>query len=149
MDKWPYPEAYKAPPSNLPTVRAEFQVEEMEEIHRGPHQDKKGQLLRSSEDDHPRGRKKQFFFKNVRNYKSSDKPPVFNVRSLCPGKCDADVAELLAEYFNRISAEFLIWSEWCLTVIAATVRIALVDILDLSEVDIPAGVFFHPAVGWG
>ena len=35
------------------------------------------------------------------------------------------------------------------TVIAATVRIALVDILDLSEVDIPAGVFLHPAVGWG
>ena len=43
----------------------------------------------------------------------------------------------------------VIWSEWCLTVIAATVRIALVDILDLSEVDIPAVVFLHPAVGWG
>ena len=42
-----------------------------------------------------------------------------------------------------------IWSEWRLTVIPATVRIALVDILDLSEVDIPAGVFLHPAVGWG
>ena len=42
-----------------------------------------------------------------------------------------------------------IWSEWRLTVIAATMRIALVDILDLSEVDIPAGVFLHPAVGWG
>ena len=42
-----------------------------------------------------------------------------------------------------------IWSEWRLTVIAATVRIALVDILDLSEVDIPAGVFLHPVVGWG
>ena len=42
-----------------------------------------------------------------------------------------------------------IWSEWRLTVIAATVRIALVDILDLSEVVIPAGVFLHPAVGWG
>ena len=45
--------------------------------------------------------------------------------------------------------ELPIWSEWRLTVIAATVRIALVDILDLSEVDIPAGVFLHPAVGWG
>ena len=41
------------------------------------------------------------------------------------------------------------WSEWRLTVIAATVRIALVDILDLSEVDIPAGGFLYPAVGWG
>ena len=40
-------------------------------------------------------------------------------------------------------------SEWRLTVIAATVRIALVDILDLSEVDIPAGGFLYPAVGWG
>ena len=37
-----------------------------------------------------------------------------------------------------------IWSEWRLTVIAATVRIALVDILDLSEVDIPAGGFLYP-----
>ena len=44
---------------------------------------------------------------------------------------------------------FSIWSEWRLTVIAATVRIALVGILDLSEVVIPAGVFVHPAVGWG
>ena len=34
----------------------------------------------------------------------------------------------------------IIWSEWRLTVIAATVRIASVDILDLSEVVIPAGV---------
>ena len=42
-----------------------------------------------------------------------------------------------------------IWSEWRLTVIAATLRIALVDILDLSEVDIPAGGFLYPAVGWG
>ena len=42
-----------------------------------------------------------------------------------------------------------IWAEWRLTVIAATVRIALVDILDLSEVDIPAGGILHPAVGWG
>ena len=42
-----------------------------------------------------------------------------------------------------------IWSEWRLTVIAATVRIALVDILDLSEVDMPAGGFLCPAVGWG
>ena len=40
-------------------------------------------------------------------------------------------------------------SEWRLTVIAATVRIALVDILDLSEVSIPAGGFLYPAVGWG
>ena len=40
-------------------------------------------------------------------------------------------------------------TEWRLTVIAATVRIALVDILDLSEVDIPAGGFLYPAVGWG
>ena len=56
--------------------------------------------------------------------------------------------ELDFNMFYQIS-NGLIWSEWRLTVIAATVRIALVDILDLSEVDIPAGVFLHPAVGWG
>ena len=48
-----------------------------------------------------------------------------------------------------VIGQFCIWPEWRLTVIAATVRIALVDILVLSEVDIPAGEFLHPAVGWG
>ena len=43
--------------------------------------------------------------------------------------------------------DIYIWSEWRLTVIAATVRIALVDTLDLSEVFIRAGVFLHPTVG--
>ena len=42
-----------------------------------------------------------------------------------------------------------IYGRYSLTVIAATVRIALVDILDLFEVDIPAGGFLYPAVGWG
>ena len=50
---------------------------------------------------------------------------------------------------KAINISLNIWSEWRLTVIAATVRIALVDILDLSEVDIPAGGFLYPAVGWG
>ena len=49
----------------------------------------------------------------------------------------------------KVTELVFIWSEWRLTVIAATVRIALVDILDLSEVDIPAGGFLYPAVGWG
>ena len=53
------------------------------------------------------------------------------------------------EGFLSLSVAGGIWSEWPLTVIAATVRIALVDILDLSEVVIPAGVFLQPAVGWG
>ena len=38
-----------------------------------------------------------------------------------------------------------IWSEWRLTVIAATVRIALVDILDLAEVDIPCLLYTSPS----
>ena len=50
---------------------------------------------------------------------------------------------------DRLIASATILSEWRLTVIAATARIALVDILDLSEVDIPAGGFLYPAVGWG
>ena len=50
---------------------------------------------------------------------------------------------------RSLTPKIYIWSEWRLTVIADTVRIALVDILDLSEVDIPAGVFLHPTVGWG
>ena len=46
------------------------------------------------------------FFKNVRQYKSADKPTVFDVRTLCPGDSDLAVAEKLAEYFNTISQEF-------------------------------------------
>ena len=46
------------------------------------------------------------FFKNVRQYKSADKPTVFDVRSLCPGEEDLAVAEKLADYFNAISLEF-------------------------------------------
>ena len=45
---------------------------------------------------------------------------------------------------SSLKLQSSIWSEWRLTVIAATVRIALVDILDLSEVDIPAGCFYTP-----
>ena len=56
---------------------------------------------------------------------------------------------LLLWLTDGINFTVIIWSEWRLTVIAATVRIALVDILDLSEVDIPAGGFLHLAVGWG
>ena len=40
------------------------------------------------------------FFKNVRRYQSADKPAEFDIRSLCPGETDAQVAEKLAEYFN-------------------------------------------------
>ena len=46
------------------------------------------------------------FFKNVKRYKSSDKPAVFDVKTLCPGDSDQAVAEKLAEYFNAISHEF-------------------------------------------
>ena len=68
----------------------------------------------------------------------------------CDGICH-DITVIMESVAGHIHAKITdaeIWSEWRLTVIAATVRIALVDILDLSEVDIPAGVFLHPAVGW-
>ena len=42
-----------------------------------------------------------FFY--VRKYKSWDKPPVFDVRTLCPGETEAQVAERLPKYFNSIS----------------------------------------------
>ena len=46
------------------------------------------------------------FFKNVRRYKSADKPPEFDVRTLLPGMGDQEVAEQLASYFNTVSSEF-------------------------------------------
>ena len=54
-----------------------------------------------------------------------------------------------ALFLHPLQARKFIWSEWRLTVIAATVRIALVDILDLSEVDIPAGGVYIPRSGLG
>ena len=46
------------------------------------------------------------FFKNVRSYNSAEKPKAFDVRTLKPGASDEAVAEDIADYFNRISAEF-------------------------------------------
>ena len=46
------------------------------------------------------------FFKNIRAYKNKDKPLPFDVRSLYPGKTDVERANLLADHFNAISAEF-------------------------------------------
>ena len=46
------------------------------------------------------------FFGLVKAFSTPEKPQNFDVRSLRPGKTDYDVAEELAEFFNRISAEF-------------------------------------------
>ena len=46
------------------------------------------------------------FYKNVRNYQSSEKPEQYNVLDLYPGLTDGEAAEELAGYFNRISREF-------------------------------------------
>ena len=45
------------------------------------------------------------FFKNVKNYRSAEKKPPFDVKTLFPGKDSGEVAELLADHFNRISSE--------------------------------------------
>ena len=47
------------------------------------------------------------FFRNIKAFKSKDRPCPFDVRSLFPGKSDQEVAEELAIFFNRISCEFL------------------------------------------
>ena len=46
------------------------------------------------------------FYKNVRAYKSREKPPEFDVRSLYPNDSEEVVAEKLATHFNKISKEF-------------------------------------------
>lgn len=46
------------------------------------------------------------FFRNVKAFKSKDRPQPFDVRSLLPGKTDQEVADSLAVFFNRISSEF-------------------------------------------
>ena len=46
------------------------------------------------------------FFRNVKALQTRDRPKPFNVRSLFPGRTDEEVAESLAEFFNKISSEF-------------------------------------------
>ena len=46
------------------------------------------------------------FFRLVKAFNTPEKPQSFDVRSLCPGMTDDQVAEELAVFFNRISAEF-------------------------------------------
>ena len=46
------------------------------------------------------------FFKHVKNFSKFEKPKEFNVRDLMPGKSDSEVAESLADYFNKVSKEF-------------------------------------------
>ena len=50
------------------------------------------------------------FFKNVKNYRSSKKQTPFDVRTLFPGKSGQEVAEILAEHYNKICSEFNLWS---------------------------------------
>ena len=46
------------------------------------------------------------FFRLVKSFNTAEKPQTFDVRSLCPGSSAGQVAEELADYFNRISSEF-------------------------------------------
>ena len=46
------------------------------------------------------------FYKNVKSFKNAEKPRSFDVRDLRPGKSDVEVADEVAQYFNRISNEF-------------------------------------------
>ena len=46
------------------------------------------------------------FFRLVKAFNTPEKSQTFDVRSLRPGSSDQQVADKLADYFNRISAEF-------------------------------------------
>ena len=46
------------------------------------------------------------FYEHVKNFNTIEKPKEFDVRQLLPGKRDFEVAEELAEYFNKVSQEF-------------------------------------------
>ena len=46
------------------------------------------------------------FFRLVKSFSTPEKPQTFDVRSLRPGTSDGEVAEELADFFNRISSEF-------------------------------------------
>ena len=46
------------------------------------------------------------FHRNVKAFGQAERPKTFDVRELCPGKSDLQVANTIAKYFNAISREF-------------------------------------------
>ena len=46
------------------------------------------------------------FYKHVKNFSKFERPQQFDVRMLLPGKSDFETAEVLADYFNKVSKEF-------------------------------------------
>ena len=52
------------------------------------------------------GQSARKFHKLVKAYSSREKPPDFDIRDIYPGKQNQDIAEELANHFNRISSEF-------------------------------------------
>ena len=46
------------------------------------------------------------FYKNVRSYKSHEKPKQFDVRDILVGKSNEECSEALADHFNSVSNEF-------------------------------------------
>ena len=51
------------------------------------------------------------FHKNVKNFKTAEKPKQFNVADIHPDKTEQEVAEMAATFFNEISKEFQPLSE--------------------------------------
>ena len=47
------------------------------------------------------------FFKNAKAYASGEKPKEFDVRELFPDKNDREIAELIANHFNKVSNKVL------------------------------------------
>ena len=46
------------------------------------------------------------FFRHVKCFSTAKKPAQFHVRTILPNKKDEEVAEILAEFFNKVSREF-------------------------------------------
>ena len=46
------------------------------------------------------------FFRHVRSFSRVEKPKQFDVRDILPGRSDQQVAEELADFFNKVSREF-------------------------------------------
>ena len=51
-------------------------------------------------------RKNWLVWMKLKAFQNKERPKQFDVRSLFPGESDEQVAEKLAEFFNRISSEF-------------------------------------------
>ena len=110
--------------SDLPWIddKAKKMIRKKGAIFKAEGQSERWKAMRDKVDKHLEGRQEAFlarqrdkfigpqahvsFFRNVKAFKNPERPKQFDIRDLCPGQPDREVADQVAKFFNCISQEF-------------------------------------------